>query len=169
MRRLAVSLILVLFTSACGVTFSEDFEGTELFKTVWLTEHSGGAAPAPCDRQGITWECRAGIDLDVNIGVTNGYPVPVRIACYYEDPDSLSDDDENLTFAERATLIGEVVLAAQPGRRPDEGKDDAEDLTRESFRFTFPARPQPGSYFVACLTPAAPDNGLGVNFRVVAP
>jgi hypothetical protein len=99
------------------------------------------------------------------MGITDGYPVPVRVACYYEDPDAVTEDQERLTFEERATLIGETVLAAREGKRPDQGKGDAEDLPRETISFPFDS-PPPGKYFLACLTPASPDNGLGLTFTV---
>jgi hypothetical protein len=158
--------IAALVLSGCGVRFSEEFEGTELFKTMWLTEQVTGGVPEVCAREGATWVCRPGARLSVNTGITNGYPVPVRVACYYEDPDALTEDDEKLTFAERATFIGEAVLSPSEGARPDTyAPRKAKDAASETLSFAFDA-PAPGSYFLACLTPAAADNGLGIAFKI---
>lgn len=140
-----MALLVALLVSACGVSFSEDYDGTETFKGISLAG-----------------ERTEGSTLTVNLTITNGYPIPVRIACYWEDPDAVTDDQEKLTFQERARKIGETVLPAQPGRRPDD-----EDLPREALSFSFVA-PPPGLYFLACLTPAAADNGLGMTFRIGA-
>ncbi len=171
---LATAMLAALLMAGCGgriagVRFSEESEGTEFFKTLWLTGEgivtpAGGASP--CSNQGGgVWTCTGVTKLTVNMGITNGYPVPVRVACYYEDPDTVTDDQEKLTFHERAKLIGERVLAAREGRRPDEGKDDAKELPEETLSFPFDA-PPPGKYFLACLTPAAADNGLGLDFTI---
>lgn len=135
-------LVALLFLSACGVAFSDDFDGTELFKGISL---SGERVP--------------GAELTVHLRINNGYPVPVRIGCYYEDPKTVTKEQEELAFNERATLIGETVLPAQEGRRPDK-KYPGQEL---SFSF---AAPEAGSYFLACFTPAAKDNGLGLNFKI---
>ncbi|HXH21698.1 MAG TPA: hypothetical protein VNN10_06685 [Dehalococcoidia bacterium] len=162
-----VLLVLApLLLGACGVRFNGSFEGTELFKSLWLTRQAG-IEEQRCDRQGATWVCPAGSRLAVNVGITNGYPVPVRVACYYEDPDALTEDQKNLAFVERATLIGETVLAPRPGLRPDMYAPDKKDdpAKRETLTFPFQAPPA-GSYFLACLTPAAADNGVGVTLRI---
>ena len=103
-----------------------------------------------------------GSELAVTIVVNQAYPVPVRIACYYEDGDKLSDDQLKLTFQERATLVGEKVLDPAPGHSP---QDDVED---EELTFRFRVE-EPGDYFVACLTPSAAENGLGLQFDIIAP
>ena len=141
---LALPIVLAsLLSHACGVTLHEKFDGTEVFKTISL---SGDRTP--------------GSQLTVHLQVTDGYPLPIHIACYYEDPNHLTDDQEKLAFAERARLIGETVLDGQPGRKPGD-----KHLPRQTLSFDFTA-PPPGDYFLACLTPAAADNGLGMNFKV---
>jgi len=160
-------IVLAAFTlAACGVSFSEEFEGTELFKTAWLTEGIAGAAGEVCAKQGATWVCRPGMQLSVNVGITNGYSVPVKVACYYEDPDAVTEDDEKLAFAERAKLIGETVLPAQDGRRPDTYAPTAgNSKALETLSFVFPA-PERGKYLLVCLTPAAADNGIALTFKI---
>ena len=163
--------LAVLALASCGgriagVSFSEEFEGTELFKTAWLTEATTGGAGEVCAKEGATWVCRTGMQLNVNVGITNGYPVPVRVACYYEDPDAVTEDDEKLTFAERAKLIGETVLPAQDGRRPDTYAPKAGNSNAlETLSFAFPA-PERGKYLLVCLTPAAADNGIALTFKI---
>jgi hypothetical protein len=166
LNRCALLFLASLALAACGVRFGDEFEGTELFKTAWLTQDIDGKAE-PCAREGATWVCRANTRLSVNVGVTNGYPVPVRVACYYEDPEALTEDDEDLAFVERATMVGEVVLPAREGARPDDFAPDEEDdpAQRETLTFDFDG-PEPGSYVVVCLTPAAADNGVAVALKI---
>jgi hypothetical protein len=151
-----------LTVAACGVTFSEDFEGTELFKSISLGDTPPGGSQggnSSCTRQAGVWECSGVDQLTVSFEVTNGYPVLIQVACFYEEPDALTDDQLKVAFHERATRVGEKVLMPVEGRRPDD------DVPRELLSFTFDA-PPPGEYFLACLTPAAPDNGLGLGFRM---
>jgi hypothetical protein len=138
-------LLIVLFASGCGVRFRDDFRGTELFKSIVLEG-----------------ERVAGATLEVTVGLNHGYPVPIQIACFYEDGSKLTDDQLKLAFHERATPIGEEVLPPVFGRKPD----DEVERTEVSFRFSVE---EPGDYFVACLTPAAPDNGLGRSFTISEP
>ena len=134
-------ILLGLALTACGVSFSETFDGTELFKSLSLTG----------DRT-------AGSELTVTVMVTQTYRVPVEVACFYEDPNNLSDDDYHVAFQERAQRVGETVL-------PPATTTDRKSIERQPVSFTFSVR-KPGDYFLACLTPAAPDNGLGVNFTI---
>jgi hypothetical protein len=127
---------------ACGVSFRSDFNGTEVFKDISL---SG-------DRV-------AGNELTLKVTVAQPYPVPLKISCYYEDYDSLSDDQKSVAFQERAPVIGETILPPNEGSNPQ----DKADKQALSFKFT-PG--QAGDYFVACLTPAAPENGYGMAFTV---
>jgi hypothetical protein len=161
--RYALLFLASVLLAACGVRFGEEFEGTELFKTAWLTQGAGEL----CEREGATWVCGAGSRVSANVGVTNGYPVPLRVACYYEDPDALTEDEENLTFIERATLVGETVLPAREAGRPDDFAPDKRDdpSERETLSFEFDP-PEPGSYLLVCLTPAAPDNGVALAFKI---
>jgi hypothetical protein len=149
-RRLATRLLsylipcFVIFSTACGVSFGGGSdEGTEVFKSIRLTG-----------------ERRAGAELTVTVGITRVYPVPVRLACFYETNEELTDDQYKMTFEERAAKIGETVLEPVPGRRPDD-----EDVPREEISFRFSV-PEPGSYFLACNTPAAAENGTGLSFKI---
>jgi hypothetical protein len=126
----------------CGVRFRDDFDGTELFKSIVL--------------QG---ERVAGATLEVTVGLNQAYPVPVHVACFYEDGSKLTDDQLKLAFHERATPIGEEVLP------PVSGRDPGDEVERREVSFRFRVD-EPGDYFVACLTPAAPDNGLGRSFTI---
>lgn len=122
--------------------FSESFNGTELFKAIEL--------------QG---ERVVGSTLELTVSLNPAYPVPVQIACYYEDGSKLTDDQHKLAFQERATPIGEEVLRPATGRRP------GDDVERRQLTFRFKVE-EPGDYFLACLTPAAPENGLGRLFTI---
>jgi hypothetical protein len=130
----------VLLAPACGVSFGGGSEGTELFKDLE-----------------IEGDLYANRELILALEVNQAYPVPVKVACYYEAPDNLSEDEEKVAFQERAVLIGERVLTASGAESPDE------DVPNEMLRFAF-SIPEPGSYFAACLTPASPENGIGVDF-----
>jgi hypothetical protein len=142
-RLLLVPLAAIGLT-ACGVAFSSSFTGTEMFKGI--------------DVSGDRIE---GAELTVNVTITPVYPVPVEVACYYEDGDHVSEDMQKIAFHDRAILAGKTTVeAAAEGVTP--GDDDA-PREQVSFPFTPPAA---GDYFIACLTPAAPDNGIGVNFEV---
>jgi hypothetical protein len=135
-------LALLLLAPACGVSFGGGSEDTELFKDI--------------EMEGDLYANR---ELVLSVEVNQAYPVPVKVACYYEDPDNLSEDEEKVAFHERAILIGERVLPASDADSPDE------DVPNETLRFAFSV-PQPGSYFAACLTPASPENGIGVDFEL---
>ena len=129
--------VLPLTLTACGVSFHETFDGTETFKSISLAG----------DRS-------VGNELTLTVTVAQTYPVPVEIACFYEDKDHLTDDDERVAFQERARRIGETVLppaTLPPGRQ----------LLTFDFSVT-----EPGNYFLACMTPAAADNGLGLLFTI---
>jgi hypothetical protein len=143
LRLLAAPLLTVGLT-ACGVAFSSTFDGTEMFKGIEVTGDRTQGSP-----------------LTVTVTITSVYPIPVELACYYEDDDNLSDDMEKIAFHDRALLAGKTTVEPAPG----DTKPSDKDLPRQpvSFEFTPPA---PGDYFIACLTPAAPDNGIGVDFTV---
>jgi hypothetical protein len=143
-RLLALPIALLSLT-ACGIEFSSSFEGTELFKSIQLTG-----------------ERRVGAELTITVMVNPVYPTPVHIGCYYEDDERLTNDQAKLDFADRAMKVGETVLEPAHDRTP---ADDAERIPL-SFRFVVN---EPGDYFIACLTPAAPDNGLGVSFEIPPP
>jgi hypothetical protein len=135
-------VILAIAHTGCGVSFHDQFFGTELFRSLE-----------------IDGEKVVDSDLTVTIMYTQGYPVPVRVACYYEDGSRLTEDQQKLAFQERATKVGETVLPAAEGERP------GTDLPEKKLSFHF-SIDEPGNYFLACLTPAAPENGLGQAFEI---
>ena len=135
--------LLILATAACGVRLTNAGGDYEMFEGIRLAG-----------------ERRAGVELTLSVTLASAYPVPVRIACFYEDYDSLSDDEKTLAFEERAVKIGEAVIPPVPGGRPP-GKDAPEQTI--SFRFS---APRAGEYFLACNTPAAADNGFGLSFEI---
>ena len=137
-------LLLTLVLSGCGVAFFANFNGTESLKELKLDG-----------------DFVAGQPLSISITVNDAYPVPVRIACYYEKPDAVTDDQRRILFEERATLIGETVLPASANTKP---KDK---VTHQTLSYNFTIDP-PGSYFAACITPASPENGIGESFDVEA-
>jgi hypothetical protein len=143
-RLLCLALTLAALSLGCGVSFSRAQDGTEVFKGLEISGDRVVGAP-----------------LTLSLQVAQGYPVPVRVACYYEDDARLTDDQRKLAFLERATPIGEVVLPAAPDARPDA------DLTPQSLSFEFTIAAA-GDYVVACLTPAAPENGWSVRLRIAA-
>jgi hypothetical protein len=136
-------LVAMPVLAGCGVAFRETFDGTELFRGL-----------------SVAGERRPGAELIVNLEVAQDYPVPVQLACYYEDFDRLTDDQKKLAFEERATRVGETVLDPAPDRRPEKNPKPTQVL---SFRFSVP---EPGDYFLACLTPADVDNGWGVKLHI---
>jgi hypothetical protein len=143
LRRLVPLFLLLLALPAClGVSFSDDFDGTELFKGLTLTG------------QRVVGE-----ELTLDVTLTHGYPVPVLVGCYYEDSDKLTEDEELLAFHDRAHRAGETVLAPAEIDSPG-GVEEEQHLI---FRFTVE---EPGDYFLACLTPAATDNGYGISFEI---
>jgi hypothetical protein len=101
-------------------------------------------------------------ELVLVLEVNQAYTVPVRVACYYEDRQNLSDDDKKVAFQERAILIGERVLEAAD---PTTVQSPDDDVPRETLRFAFSV-PEAGRYFAACLTPASPENGIGTDFQL---
>jgi hypothetical protein len=141
--RLALPLLLLVVSTGCGVTFSESFEGTELFKSIRLTG-----------------DLKVGSELTLTLNVNQGYPVPVQVGCYYEAGSRLTDDQLKLAFQERATFIGGEELPAALDHKP------GDDVVREDLVFKFTID-EAGEYFLACLTPAAPENGLGHLFEIV--
>lgn len=140
--RLLLPFIALFGLTACGVEFSSTFTGTELFKGI-----------------AVTGDMHPGNDLTVTVNLNPTYPVPVTIACFYEDESNLTEDEEKIAFHDRARLAGRASLESPAGAAP------GDDREREEMSFTFRVD-QPGDYFIACLTPAAPDNGLGASFTV---
>ena len=144
--RLLLIATAVLLSTACGVQFLAPEPGTELFDDIELT---GTRTP--------------GSEVTLVLSLRPLYPVPVEVGCYYEEADKeLTDDEERIEFHLRAPKVGGTVLPPAPGRRPDEEPDES-DL--QELRFSFRA-PTAGRYFLACLTPASPENGISMFFRV---
>jgi len=136
-------LVGLLLLPACGVKFSGAPDETEFFKGLRLTG-----------------EMLANRELSIEVDVEDSYEAPVRVACYYENPDKLTRDQKKVAFEERAQLVGERVLEPGP---PGAGPGPRRTLT---FRFSVP---EPGTYTLACLTPAAPENAIARTFRIDTP
>jgi hypothetical protein len=136
-------LLLLAFVPACGISLDSDKTGSDFFEDV-----------------NLTGERFVNRQLTIEVEVSNRYTVPVRIACYYEKPNELSEDEEEVAFEERARLIGERVL------QPVEGAGEDEPF-EQTLRFNF-SLPEAGKYNAACLTPAAPENAIGVTFEIKA-
>lgn len=144
-RRVLLAPLAAIGLTACGVAFSSTFNGTEMFKGI-----------------AVSGDMVEGAELTVTVTVAPVYPIPVELACYYEDDDTVSDDMAKIAFHDRALLAGKTTVeAAAEGVTPS----DNEKAPRQEFSFRF-TPPAPGDYFIACLTPAAPDNGIGVDFTV---
>ena len=124
------------------MSFRSSFKGTEVFKSI-----------------SISGDRVAGSELMLTVEVAQPYPVPIKVSCYYEDEDSLTDDQKMVAFQERAPLIGERVLAANAGSDPQD------KVEKQTLSFKFKPE-QPGKYFAACVTPGAADNGYGMSFTV---
>ncbi len=142
LRLLLLVPLLLLTAVACNVSFNDTFTGTEIMKKISLDGDRSAGAP-----------------LTLNLQVSQIYSVPLQIDCYYDDENHLNEDQKKLLFQERATPIGEKVLPPAPVATPTK-KAAAETV---SFQFSVP---RPGSYFLACLTPAAAENGWGLNFTI---
>ena len=149
---LAVTLLLLLALPACGVVFSSDFEGTEVFREFTLDSD-----------EAIAGEFPVGATMEVTLTVNQAYPVPVAVSCRYENVD-ITDDERHVAFHERALSVFETVLEANPGHHPG----DDEDIEDETFEFGF-AAPEPGDYFIACFVVSAPENGIGRGFTIIQP
>ena len=148
LRRLAPLLLLLLSLPACGIDFVASEEGTELI-----------------DKIEVMGNFVAGGEVTVKMTVNHAYPVPVHIACYVENQNLVTEDKEDVVFHERATLVGEEFLdtalsAGQPLNPDDE-------VAKKTYSYSFTVD-TPGTYFIACITPAAPDNGIGRTFTVRA-
>ena len=139
----------------CGVAFHDKFEGTELFKKISVCDQAGNCTT------GATRQFPAGAPLKVDLVVTQGYPVPVDVVCYYDEESHLTDDQKQVVFQERATPVARNTLApATRGTRPD-GKHLLEQHIRFDVTIT-----RPGDYLLACLTPASAENGLGAGLKI---
>ena len=117
------------------------------------------------DKVELAGEFVVGGEVTVTMTINQAYPVPVHIACYVENQNLVTEDEEDVVFHERATLVGEEFLdTALSAGRPLNPDDEVEKKI-----FTYRFTPEtPGSYFVACITPAAPDNGIGRSFTIRA-
>ena len=136
----------MLTLPACGIVFSAGFEGTEVFRDLELDG-----------------EFRAGSAVTATVTVTQPYAAPLAVSCRYENRD-ITDDQRKVAFSERALPVFDAVLEAHTGPRPD----DRENLAVETMSFEFTVS-EPGDYFIACFTVAAPENGIGQRFTVEAP
>jgi hypothetical protein len=128
---------------ACGIAFSSDFTGTEVFRDLHLES-----------------DFLTGSPIAVELEVSVSYPVPLAISCRYEDTD-ITDDQRAVAFNERTTSVFETALQAQPAGEPSQ--DKVGDTETFSFEFSVP---EPGDYFIACFTVASPENGIGQGFTI---
>jgi hypothetical protein len=136
-------LLLLVCVPACGISFGSDETKGDFFEDLDLTG-----------------ERLVNRELTIEVQVSNRYTVPVRIACYYEKPSELTEDQEEVGFEERARLIGERVIQPVIGASGDEPVE-------QTLRFNF-SLPEAGKYNAACLTPASPENAIGVTFEIKA-
>jgi hypothetical protein len=144
--RLAALLILLLSLPACGIEFVASEEGTELI-----------------DKVEVAGEFVEGGEVTVSVTVNHAYPVPVHIACYVENQSLVTEDEKDVAFHERADLVGEVYLDTALG--PSGAMHPNDEVDDQVFRYPFRVE-RPGTYFIACITPSAPDNGIGRTFNV---
>lgn len=143
-RRLApFLLLLVVSLPACGVVISAGSEGTEVFKDF---EVAGDFTP--------------GSTVQVTVEVAQPYPVSLEINCAWEDTD-LDDDERAVAFEERATVVYETILEANPDADPGEEESAVESTIEFEFEVD-----EPATYFIACFTVAAPENRIGERFTV---
>jgi hypothetical protein len=143
--RLLGVLFVVFLSPLCGVSFRQSFEGTETFKSIAIEGDRVVDSP-----------------LKLSIEVTQTYPVPLQVTCYYEDATKLTDDQKRVAFQERAAIIGQALLPPAPEHRPQDKLDKSQ---RQTLSFDFKV-PESGQYFAACITPAAAENGYGLVFRI---
>jgi hypothetical protein len=127
---------------ACGIGLTGDKTTTEMFRGI-----------------AVSGDLFVNRELTLEVELKDGYPVPVRVACFYENREALTPEQRRVPFHERATLVGERTLP------PTDAESPAADLPSQTLRFTFSV-PQPGRYFAGCLTPAAPDNGVSLSFEI---
>src|SRR5438067_12648479 len=105
-------LFAVLFLAGglrCGVSFHDSFTGTEVFKQMSVCDEANSCT------LGRDHQFAAGSKLKIDLAIAQDYPVPVEVACYYDDESHLSDDDKKVVFQERAEVAGRTVLPPTPG------------------------------------------------------
>jgi hypothetical protein len=151
-------VVAALLSHACGVSIRDTYEG-EFFKGMTVSGGPVDGSP-PCRREGSLWLCPTVSQLSLHLTITNAYPIPVKVACFMEDPDTVSKDMEDVPFHERAAQVAATVLEPEPGLKPAD-----KDLPKTKLDLDFDA-PQPGKYFLACITPASPENGLSLDLRI---
>ena len=139
----------------CGVGFHDKFDGTELFKKITVCDQVGNCTA------GATKQFPAGTPLTVDLTVTQGYPVPVDVVCYYNEESHLTDDQKQVVFQERATPVARNTL---PPATRGSGPADKQ-LVQQHIKFDLTIT-RPGDYFLACLTPASGENGLGAGLKI---
>jgi hypothetical protein len=140
--RLAILLAFLVALPACGVDFNGEPSGTELLRSVRIDG----------DRV-------AGSELTLTLGVTQAYPVPIRVGCYYEPKRPETTELKRFSIDERGTRVGETTLDASTVRAAGE-KAPLEKLT---FSFKAPAQ---GAYKLTCLTPSASTNKVEAYFTI---
>jgi hypothetical protein len=139
-------MLATLLLPACGIVFSAEFEGTEVFRDLELEG-----------------DFVAGSPISATVTLRQPYPVPLAVSCRFEDRD-ISHEQRRVAFAERALAVYETVL--EPDADHHLGDEDREPVDME-HRFEFTVA-EPGNYFIACFTFAAPENGIGERFTIEA-
>lgn len=102
-----------------------------------------------------------GSELTLTLKINPSYPAPLEVACFWEDDDTLTRDQQKIAFHDRAVPAGRTTVEPAAG-----ATEPGKDVERIEAVFRFRAPERAGDYFVACLTPAAPENGLGVSFTI---
>ena len=151
-RHLIALMLAVLILPACGVVLSAEFEGTEVFRDFELESI-----------EEIDGEFPVNALIQTQVTVNQGYPVPIAISCRYENVD-ITDDQRKVAFNERTISVFEITLPANPGHEPG----DVDEVEDQVFDFEFRVS-EPGDYFIACFTVAAPENGIGRGFTIIEP
>lgn len=118
----------------------ERFEGTEVFKSIVL---QGDFTPNSV--------------IDLRVEMEQPYEVPVWISCRYEDTD-ITDEERRIQFNERTISVYENTFEPGPGITSEESNPHVVE-----FGFQVP---EPGDYFIACFTGAAPEHGIGQGFSI---
>src|SRR5688572_10636705 len=83
--------------TACGVAFSGSFDGTEMFKGISM---EGDRVP--------------GAELTIIVEIERVYPVTVEVSCFYDDDDSLTEDQQKIAFHDRGVFAGRTVVEPAP-------------------------------------------------------
>ena len=78
----------------CGVAFHDRFTGTEVFKRMSVCDDANSCT------LGLDHRFAAGSNLRIGLDVAQDYPVPLEVACYYDEESNLTDDEKKVVFQE---------------------------------------------------------------------